>query len=119
MDAARYRCTLPLLEEVTTKDKASGTRPGRDEPKPLGAVDRVGRALVGQGLALLAQQSGQLPRAEGCMTLAVSPAQRSEVHSVGERVPGFLRHAPVLALGDSAPRAVMTEADGHWLRLFL
>src|SRR5690606_8936602 len=37
--------------------------------------------------------------------------------SVGERVSGFLRHAPVLVLGDPAPRAVMTEADGHWLRL--
>jgi hypothetical protein len=53
------------------------------------------------------------------MTLAVGPAQRSEVHSVGERVPGFLRHAPVLALGDSTPRAVMTEADGHWSGSFL
>lgn len=83
----------------------------------LGTRYRVAGALVGQPLAVRAEQGGQPARLERGVFVAVGPSDGSEVDPVGEWVPMVSRHAPVLVLRDAAPRAVMTEADGHWSRL--
>lgn len=117
METAGDWRTLALLEHVRRKHEAGGPRAGRHKVQRLGAGHRVAGALVGQRLAVLAQQCGQPAGSEGCVSVLIGPSDGGKVNAVGEHVSGVLRPAPVLVLGDSAPRAVMAEADSHrvWL----
>ncbi|MFJ2112226.1 hypothetical protein ACIOEX_10070 [Streptomyces sp. NPDC087850] len=79
VDTARRGGTAPLLKQVAGQDKARHTGPGRDEVEILGALHRSVRALLGQGLAVLAQQGGQLPRAEARVPVSVCPQLATEI----------------------------------------
>lgn len=65
------------------------------------------------GLPSLPSECSQPAGGEARVSVPVCPSDGGEVDAVGELVRRVLRHAQVLVLRDTAPRAVMAEADSH------